>query len=135
MTNQKACGIARLAILSWLLLLAGCSTVSVSAYQFLGGGHYPATDWSSIEILHSDPIQPNERLGKIELEPAGNPSVAEMEQKLKQAAAKLGANAVVIVSDESRYLGGVVTGPRWARTLDAIYGRVIVAVAIRYSEV
>lgn len=124
-------------LLSWLgflacvSILAGCNTVYVSSHQYLGVPQYPPTDWSTVEILHKEPTRPHEQIGQIELQPSGDPPVAEMEEKLKQAAAALGAHAALIVFDGSKFLGEVVTGPRWARTADARYGRIIIAVAIR----
>jgi hypothetical protein len=55
-----------------------------------------------------------------------------MEAKFGQAAAKMGADAVVIVADRTMLMGGVAMGPWWGRQLDPVYGRVIVGVAIRY---
>ena len=42
--------------------------------------------------------------------------------------------AVVIVTDHSQVVGATVTGPGWSRSVNTISGRVIVAVAIRYTQ-
>lgn len=118
----------------FLSFLSGCSNVSVETRQYLGIPTYPPTDPASVEILHSMPNIPIERIGEIILEPWGNPSKKDMEQKLKEAAAQLGANAAVIVSDRTRLMGGYVTGPRWNGEIIPEYGRVIIAVAIRYTK-
>ena len=55
-----------------------------------------------------------------------------MEAKLRLAAARMGADAAVIVADRMRYMGAFVSGPWWDREISPIYGRVIIAVAIRY---
>ncbi len=115
-------------------LVSGCSYVSVSTKQYLGVGAYPPTDPARVQILRSEPRLPNERLGEITLEPQGNPSIAEMETKLRQAAAQMGADAAVIVADRTEYMGSYVTGPWWGREIYPEYGRVIVAVAIKYTQ-
>jgi len=58
----------------------------------------------------------------------------QIEQALQKVAAKLGANAVVIVADHSQMVGAMLTGPPWARSVNTISGRVIVGVAIRYTQ-
>jgi hypothetical protein len=55
-----------------------------------------------------------------------------MEAKLRQAAAGMGADAAVIVADGMQYMGAIESGPWWGREISPVYGRVIIAVAIRY---
>jgi hypothetical protein len=121
-----------LAALAGLLLISGCTYVSVETRHYLAVPNYPPTDPALVQILHAPPAKPHERLGEISLEPEGNPSVSEMEAKLRQAAAKIGADAAVIVADQMRIMGAYETGPWWGRTISTQYGRVIIAVAIRY---
>ncbi len=112
--------------------LSGCSFVTVNSKPYLGVPVYPPTDPASVQILRGEPSRPHERLGEISLEPEGNPPTAEMEARLKEAGAQMGADAVVIVADTTRIMGGYVTGPWWDRQIYPVYGRVIIAVAIRY---
>jgi uncharacterized protein YbjQ (UPF0145 family) len=74
------------------------------------------------------------QLGQVTAEPSSD-SVPnqKIEQALQTAAAKMGANAVVIIADRTQTMGAVVTGPLWARQVNTIAGRVIVGVAIRYT--
>ncbi len=116
------------------LVVAGCSYVSVRTNQYLGVTPYPPTDPTSVQILHSEPQRPHERLGEITLEPQGSSPVTEMEDKLRQAAARIGADAAVIVADRTTLMGTYATGPWWGREISPEYGRVIVAVAIRYTD-
>ena len=117
-----------------LLAVTGCNTVSINSRQFLGGPTYPPTDPTQVQILRAEPARANVQLGQIQAEPASDSvSTAKIEQSLQQAAAKMGANAVVIVADRTQNMGAVVTGPLWARQLDTITGRVIVGIAIRYT--
>ncbi|HVN75620.1 MAG TPA: hypothetical protein VMT19_04830 [Thermoanaerobaculaceae bacterium] len=112
--------------------LAGCTTISVSSTHYLGVPEFPATDPGAVEILRQPPRRPHERLGEVVLAPSGSPSVAEMEQAIRVEAARMGADAAVLVFDKTRRIGTVVEGPWWSRTARPIYGRRIVAVAIRY---
>ena len=121
-----------LSVLVVLSLFFGCSYVPVESRRYLAVPSYPPTDPAIVQILHAPPTQPHERLGEISLEPQGNPPVQEMEAKLRQAAAVMGADAAVIVADRTQYMGAFVSGPWWGREISPVYGRVIIAVAIRY---
>jgi hypothetical protein len=123
-----------LATLGALLFLSGCSSVSVQSHQYLGMPEFPATEPSTVEILHAPPARPHDRLGEITLFPEGTPSNKEIEDKLRTTAAKMGANAVVIVSDSMKELGEYMTGPWWHGQINTIWGRVIVAIPLRYRE-
>jgi hypothetical protein len=115
------------------IFASGCNTVSVRSTQYLGVPTYPATDPMSVQILRQPPTAPNTRLGEITIEPQGHPTTQAMESKLQKAAAKMGANAVVIVVDRTMVTGATVMGPWWGRTVTPDMGRVIVGVAIRYT--
>ena len=116
-----------------LLLLTGCNTVSVSSHQYLGGQTYAPTDPDQVEILRVAPTKPHVQLGQVQAEPSSeNVDKATIEQALKKAAAKMGANAVVIVVDRTQVVGAMVSGPLWARSIDTVSDRVIVGIAIRY---
>lgn len=112
---------------------SGCNTVSVQSRQYLGVPAYPQTDPLAVEILRRPPLTPNVRLGEITIEPQGHPTTQAMEEKLQRAAAKMGANAVVIVVDRTVVTGATVMGPWWGRTVSRDMGRVIIGVAIRYT--
>ncbi len=114
--------------------LGACTTISVSSTHYLGVPEYPATDPAAVEILRRPPHRPHERLGEVVLEPSGSPAVFDMEQAIRVEAAKMGADAAVLVLDRTKRIGTVVEGPWWSRTAHPVYGRRIVAVAIRYEE-
>jgi hypothetical protein len=123
------------AALTSLMVVTGCNTVSISSRQYLGGPTYPPTDPSQVQILRTAPTRPHVQLGQVQAEPSSDSvGAAQIEAALQKSAAKMGANAVVIVADRTQAMGAVVTGPLWARQLDTITGRVIVGVAIRYTE-
>ena len=117
-----------------LAMLAGCTTVAINSTAYLGTPNFPPTDPASVEVLQTAPTRPHIRLGEITAEPSGNPTKQEIEQKLQVAAAKMGANAVVVVSDRTQIMGGVVTGGWYNRQISAVEGRVITTVAIRYTQ-
>lgn len=127
----------KLNILGVVLIAAlaiGCNTVSVSTKQDIAAPNYPATDPASVQILQTPPMAPHIRLGEITLEPSGNPTKEMIQTKLQTAAAKLGANAVVIVADRTQIMGAYVSGPWWGRQVSTVTGRVIIGLPIRYTQ-
>jgi hypothetical protein len=96
------------AIFSSVMLLAGCTTVTpVRIVPTEGTPHYPPTDPASVMVLRSEPPRPFETLGQVVLDPGHTLPVPEMEKKLRQAAASLGANAVFISSDMTTLKGPI----------------------------
>lgn len=117
-----------------LFLLTGCNTVSVNSFQYVGGPAYAPTAPGQIKVLREMPSRPFEKLGQITAEPSSD-SVTNLkiEQALQKRAAAMGANAVIITSDSMEVTGAVVTGPLLNRSVERMTGRVITAVAIRYT--
>ena len=123
------------AALVGLLAVTGCKTVATSAHQYLGGPTFAPTDPAQVQILRETPTRPHVKLGEVQAQPSsGSVSNQQIEQALQKAAARMGANAVVIVADHSQVVGASVTGPVWARSVYTVSGRVITAVAIRYTQ-
>jgi hypothetical protein len=116
------------------LLLSGCSVVSTHVQPYLGGPKFPPTDPAGVAILRAEPTRPHERLGEVFAEPSGEPTVAQYEQALREGAATMGAHAVVVVYDRLQVVGTVVSGPWWAPSATPIVGRVVVGLAIRYTD-
>lgn len=126
---------SRRSSLLWLaassFLFCGCSGISVNTQPYMGVPNYPAADPSSVQILPAEPTdRVHVRLGEIILDISGQPSRQELEQKLKTAAAKLGANAVFIVRDQT-HIFPVVYVDYWGTTVSQDTRRAIIAVAIR----
>jgi hypothetical protein len=71
-------------------IVTGCSYTSVTSPQCLAVPIYPPTDPATVQILHTEPTKPHERLGEVSLEPEGNPPVAEMEAKLRASSCQDG---------------------------------------------
>jgi len=118
-----------------LLLLSGCSGVKVESKLYPGVPVYVPVNAGSVEILRSFPLRPYQRMGEIRIQPQGTPSQKEILKKFKKAAAKMGADAVVLVADKSMLLGGPVAGPEWVNgELSTGSDRIVVGVAIWLPE-
>jgi hypothetical protein len=122
------------ACVAWLALLTGCSAVYQRTHAYLGTPHYPPSNPATVQILLEEPKQPKERLGEISLTVEGEPKREAIENKLKEGAAKLGADAVFIVYDKVHVYPLVYYDWWWGpmgttETSD----RRIVGVAIKYK--
>ena len=117
-----------------MFFVTGCKTVSTSTNQYLGGPIYPPSNPANIEILRTQPTRPHVRLGEVQAEPSSDSVGApQIEEAIRKAAAKLGADAVVIVYDRNQITGAFVSGPWWGRSVNTVTGRVIIGVAIKYT--
>ena len=117
------------------LLLASCSTITVESKRYPEVPVYAQIDLEGIEILRSEPKRPYQKLGEIYLQPNGNPSPKEILKKFKKAAAKMGADAVILVADKFALTGGQVADPEWWNPkLSGRSDRIIIGVAIWFSE-
>lgn len=121
-------------VIALLPTLTGCQTVAINSQQEIGGPIFPPTDPQTVEILRKEPSRPHVRLGEVRAEPSDEGvSAAKIEEALRKGAAKLGANAAVVIYDHTQVTGAYVTGPWYGRSIEQIHGRVVVAVAIRYQ--
>jgi hypothetical protein len=93
-------------------VLTGCASISQRTNAYLGAPKYPASDPAVIQILQAEPNQPKERLGEIILTVEGEPSRDALEKKLREGAARLGADAVFIVHDKM-HIFPMVYGDWW----------------------
>ena len=117
-----------------LFIVTGCNTVSTNSTQYLGGPVYAPSDPAQIQILRAWPNRPNVRLGEVTAEPSSHSvSAQKIESSLRNLAAKMGADAVVIVSDRTQVTGAMISGPWHGRTIQQTTARVVVGVAIKYG--
>jgi hypothetical protein len=115
------------------ILLAGCATVSTQSRPYLGVPTFAPADPAKVQILAAEPKERHyDRLGEVILDISGNPSKDRMENKLKAAAAKLGAEAVFVVHDQMRVFP-VVYVDWWGPMYSQETRRGIVAVAIKFK--
>ena len=74
------------------------------------------------------------RLGRVVVEPYGTPPLTELEEKVRVAAAQLGADAAIVEYDGTRLTGWTYFGRRPVSTAYANYGRVVVLTAIHFTD-
>ena len=115
-----------------IAVLAACATVDGKSMPYIGGPRPPPTDPAHVAIVREPPTQPNDQLGEVVVDASTQPapSIEQIEEKLRSEAAKLGADAVVIVLDRIQPVGFYVYGP-WGGA-DPVFGRRVVGVAIKY---
>ena len=117
-----------------LCMLTGCQTVSTSYTQDLGTPTYPPTNPAMVQILRTEPTRAHIQIGQVRAEPSTpEMPVTKIEAALQKAAAKIGADAAVVIYDRTQNEGAMVVGGWANRTVVPIEGRVIVAIAIKYQ--
>jgi hypothetical protein len=117
-----------------LALSVGCATISVDVKQNIAAPNYPPTNPATVQILQAPPLGGYAIVGTINLTVEGEPSKAAIQEKFRQAASKIGANAVIIVSDRTVVLSTYISGPYWGREASPITGRLIIGEAIRTAQ-
>ena len=100
------------------LVLVSCATMDATVTQYVGVPRFAPVEPAKVQVLRAEPMQPHDRLGEILLDISVDPpaAVAEVEQRLREEAAKMGGNAVFVVRD----------------MVNPSAGRKLIAVAIRY---
>jgi hypothetical protein len=106
--------------------------VSIRIVPLGGATPYPHTEPGIVAILHQEPSRPHAAIAEIYAEPQGSPKPSAIEEKLREAGATLGADAVVIVADRQLVMGAIVTTTWAEQRLLATPDHVIVGIAIRY---
>ena len=123
-----------LALAFALCLAAGCSSVYTTHTQEIGGPEFPPSDPALVAILRKEPTRPHVRLGEVKAEPSSEDVDArKIEEAIRKEAAKLGADAAVVVYDHTQIMGEIVSGPWVGRTITPMEERVVIAVAIKYQ--
>ena len=116
-----------------VLIVAGGCASSVSTIRYANVPDFPPTAPASVQILRSEPARPHQQLGEITVAAPGNTESAarEVEEKLRTAAAGIGANAVVLVVDPLQPRN-VASRTWWGASAGAGTGRDVIGVAVRY---
>jgi hypothetical protein len=118
------------------LTFSGCASIDTYSHSYLGSPQYPPTDPSQVRLITSNPqMYEKNKLGEIVLDVEGEPSREKLETRLKEEGAKLGADAVVVVSDRTRIVPnyyGNWWGGYGGDTTD--FHRDIVALAVKTDE-
>jgi hypothetical protein len=92
----------RLSLAVLACAIAACGYINASTTQYVGVPRYAPVDPATVKVLPAEPMQPpHDRLGEILLETSVDPapSIAEIEQRLREEAAKLGASAIFVARD------------------------------------
>jgi hypothetical protein len=128
MNRTKKLAWAALTVFTTVLsLLAACTTTNiVRVLPRVGVPLYPPTDSATILVLRQEPSRPFEILGQLVIEPENVLPMPEIERMLREEAAHMGANAVVIVSDMTMRVGET--------RAEMEGGQIVVANAIRYKD-
>jgi len=118
-----------------VMLLAACAS-PLRVYYFPGARHYPPTMPASVDLLRWEPQRPHEAFAEIRYDPPRSLSRSEVEWRLREKGAAIGADALVIGVD-TVYREKVWVGPYrpfHGRNLHRVVVRdhVIEAIAIRY---
>ena len=123
------------AALSVTLLATGCSYVRSHTITYLGTPRPAPVDPTRIEILQAPPARPHDRLGEIVIDASLSPApkTEKIEGRLRDEAAKLGADAVLVAQDQATTSGYWMTGPWWSATMSPVQSRLIVGVALKYK--
>ena len=120
--------------LAGIALMTGCQSVTSTTSQDIGAPTFAKTDSATVDILRTEPARPHERLGEIHAQTSSpNVAVSKIEDVLRKDAAKLGANAVVVVHDTTQVTGAQVVGGWLDRSIEETEGRVVIGIAIRYK--
>jgi hypothetical protein len=136
---MKKFGLTKIRALAWVPLLAatavlcGCATVYENTHAYLGSPQFGPTTPEHVQIYSTEPKMAKVALGEIILSIDGNPPRDKVEQKLKMAAAKLGADGVFIASDKT-HIYPVVYWDYWGPTSAEDWHRMVVGVAFRNGE-
>jgi len=116
--------------------LISCASIDSHTTQYVGAAHPLPTDPTAVEILRAVPTRPHERIGEVKVDASTDPAppVTDVEARLRKEAAKIGADAVVVVYDRIQPVGAYVSGSWWGGSVSTISGRVLIGVAIKYKE-
>jgi len=126
--------VTRILATAALIAAAGCAGPSVSTIRYPNVPDFPQTDPARVQILRTEPARPHQRLGEITADLTGSsaPAAHEVEENLRVAAAKLGADAVVLVVNPLGPAGAVASRAWWGTAGGTVTGRDVIGVAIRY---
>ncbi len=123
----------------WLpgLILVAVTAGTLSCYRPYGYRFYPGTPRFSpthpadVDLLRREPRREHIRLGEVWIRPDFGMDRYDVEGVLRENAARMGADALVIVADKFFREGVVYNYWRGRR---AVYERHIVGIAIRFRR-
>jgi hypothetical protein len=120
-TNQVSVGVP---MLLTALIVCGCAGISQNTRPYLGGPHFPPTNPTNVLVFATEPKTSKDYLGEIFLSTSGSPSRQQLESRFRAAAARMGADGVFVVSDQTHVFpvvywawGGPTTDQAWNRSV------------------
>jgi hypothetical protein len=108
-----------------------CSPVRVR--MFPGADRYPQTSPESVDLLRREPPRPHVAFAEIVYDPPNRASRQEVDWVLRERAARIGADALVIEVDNV-FRGNVWSGIYRGRSQRVYRDHDIVGIAIRYRR-
>ncbi len=115
------------------LWCSGCEAVSTSHQLSSGAPRLSPSDPARVEVLRAAPGRPHVKLGEVQVQPSDSQAdVTKIEAALRKEAAELGADAAVIISDETRSPAKYI-GTWRTRESEPAAVRVVRALAIKYQ--
>ena len=115
--------------------LAACTSFTVQTTPFPGAPKLAASDPEKIEILRSTPSRNFDKLGEIQIDASTDPAppLVDLGGTLREEAAKLGADAVIVQS----YLETTIPDPKAGNPPPASAPTVVIhrgiGIAIKYK--
>ena len=119
-------------VLGVIFLISCMPQVYVNYYP--GFHRFPPTDPSSVELLRHEPGRRHIRFAEVSIEQTPDLSPYYVEQRLREKAAAIGAQALVIVVDNALRRGTVMWRDWSPRRVYRERERIIVGVAIRFER-
>jgi hypothetical protein len=111
--------------------VCSCSSTNTHKKQYASA---PPTQPANVHVLRYEPTQSTQQVGEIVLQippyPAQSPE--DVEAKLREEGARLGADAVIVVDDRIQP-EGVTLEKGWFTAFDGVTAEKIVAKAIKYE--
>ena len=95
---------ARLSFAALAFAVASCAYVEATTTQYVGVPRFTPTKPAEVQVLPAEPKQRHDRLGEVLLDISVDPAppVADIEERLREEGAKMGANAVYVIRDAIR---------------------------------
>lgn len=119
-----------------LTLFAVSCAPSLRVHYFRGAPGFPRTRPEAVDLLRGEPRRPHVAFAEIRYEPPARASRYEVEWRLRNKGAHIGADALVIEVDtlyrEGTWPGQYRSYPGRGAYRTRYRDRVIVAIAIRY---
>jgi hypothetical protein len=124
----------RCVIAAAVLAIAGCASTNVSTIPYPNVGDFPPTDPARVQILRAEPARSHVKLGEITVDASSSPAPTpqEIDGMLRIAAARLGADAAVVVVDTTQPGLPVASATWWGRTPSSRAAREVIVVPVKY---